>query len=324
MPEGDTGTTGHRPGLVIAVLGPLRVHVDGRPVAVTARTLQAILLRLVVDPGAAVPVGRLAEAVWGEELPAAYVKTLSVHVSRLRRLLGGGSISHTDGGYALQVDPHDVDAVRLERFAAAGRAAMQVGTTAAAAHQLAQAVALLQGHPAVLDFDVPVLQAEGRRLIELGLAVQEDLFDAQLELGAHADLVAEIERFTSVEPLRERAHGQLMLALHRSGRSAEAVRAFHRHRSRLVDELGLEPGRQLVELERRILDRDPTLDWRPLHRGGARTAPVALPEPLRTDGHELVGRERELAVLGGALDAVRAGASGWSHSPARRASASRA
>ena len=298
------------PGAVLdlAVLGPLRIAVGGAPVALTARTLRALLLRLLVEPGEAVGVDQLAEAVWGPELPANHGTTLGVHLSRLRRVLGRERIVHLDGRYQLVLAGGELDVATFEDLAASGRAAASSGNHGVAARLLEQALGLVRGEPAALSAEDPATLAEGRRLAELCLATREDLFDAHLALGAHAALVGELEQFVAAEPLRERAQRQLMLALHRSGRSAEALRAFQAFRSRLVEELGLEPSRELADLERQVLAQDVALAWRPAALGTALSAGLgSLPPALRSDEHGMVGRERELDALLHALDEARQG-----------------
>src|SRR5581483_5688941 len=184
--------------------------------------------------------------------------------------------------------PDAVDALRLERLADEGRSALAAGHAARGAETLRSALELWRGQP-LPDLEGATASAEIARLEELRLAATEDLVDAELELGLHRRLVGELERLVAEHPLRERLRAQLILALYRSGRQADALAVYQRARRTLLDELGLEPGESLRQLERAILAQDSSLDLAAPTAASPRRIP-APPTPLR-------GRERELAAL---------------------------
>src|SRR5581483_3430927 len=184
--------------------------------------------------------------------------------------------------------PDAVDALRLERLADEGRAALSAGDARRGAETLRAALELWRGTP-LPDLEGAAAIAEVARLDELRLAATEDLVDAELELGRHRRLVGELERLAAEHPLRERLRAQLMLALYRSGRQADALAVYQRARRTLLDELGLEPGESLRQLERKILAQDRSLDL----AVSAAASPRRIPAPPTP----LLGRERELAAL---------------------------
>jgi DNA-binding SARP family transcriptional activator len=243
----------------IGLLGALTVTGDEGPIEVAAAKERVILATLALDVGRTVAVSELTDALWGDAPPPTAVKTLQTYVARLRRTLPDGWIATIAGGYALTVDPATVDVWRFERAVAAGRAATEGGRHAEARARLAEAVALWRG-PAVADLgDHPQGQAAATRLVELRLSAEEDLADARLAGGEDGSLVADLEAAARREPLRERRWVQLMLALYRSGRQGDALRAYQWARGALVEGLGIEPGPELVAMERAIIDQDPAL-----------------------------------------------------------------
>jgi len=208
---------------------------------------------------------RLVEELWGEDPPETAAKMVQIYVSRLRKLLEGERASGTSlvtrpPGYVLRVDPESVDASRFERLVREGREALAAGDPGGASRALRQALALWRGTPLGEFEGEPFAQTEGARLEELRLSALEDRIDADLALGRHGDLVGELEALVAEHPLRERVRGQLMLALYRSGRQAEALAAYQRTREHLVEVLGIEPGRPLQALEKAILVQDSALD----------------------------------------------------------------
>ena len=241
---------------------------------------------------------RLVDALWPRSPPDEGVKALQVAVSRLRRALGAdGTLITRAPGYELRVEPDGLDADRYERAVAAGRGELARGDVAAASRTLHAALAMWRGPPlADLAFH-DACRGEIARLEELRLAGVEEALEADLRLGRHAALVGDIERLVAEHPVRERLRGQLMLALYRSGRQAEALDAYRAARSALVDELGVEPGRELQELHQQILEQDATLDL-----------PAAAPEPVPPD--RFVGRDDELARLDATLAGAFAGRGG--------------
>ncbi len=230
----------------VKLLGPLELVVDGRPVAVRRKKQRALLALLALRAGEVVSTDGLVSELWGEAPPKAAVGSLQNLVSELRRLIGAELLVTRPPGYVLELDPQHVDAHKFERAAREGTG-------------LREALALWRG-PALADLAYePFAQSEVARLEELRAVAREELFDAELESGEHALLVPELEAFVAEHPLRERPRRQLMLALYRSGRQADALEAYRQTRSTLVEELGLEPSAELNELEQAILRQDPAL-----------------------------------------------------------------
>jgi predicted ATPase/DNA-binding SARP family transcriptional activator len=280
----------------VRLLGPLEVFDDdGVAVAVSGAKLRALLARLALDPGRPVPPDRLLDDIWGSDLPETARNALQVLVSKLRQLLGRDVVVHRSGGYLLDVPAHSVDIADFERLAAAGRAAFDTGDHERAVSLFEAALGIWRGAPladfAYEEFAQPLIG----RLGEARVVVEEDRVEAALALGRHAALIGDIESLVAEYPLRERLRGQLMLALYRSGRQAEALRAFQYARQMLNNELGLEPSPELRRLEAAILAQDPALEL----AGGASPKPASprrrsnLPVSLTP----LVGRVAELAAL---------------------------
>ena len=263
------------------ILGPLEVVDRGRDVTPSRPKQRALLALLLLNAGDLVTVDEAAEALWGASPPPAARNAVQGHVSRLRKLLGADRIE-TRGGYRLRLEEGEIDLDRFERFVtdARGRSPQERGAL------LLEALSLFRGEP-LADFRYESFaRAEADRIEELRLAALEERIDADLELRRHADIVPELEQLVQEHPLREQLHAQLMLALYRCGRQADALDAYHRAR-RTLDDLGLEPGPELRRLERRILEHDPTLELS--------TEPAArLPQPPTP----LLGREEELAQAG--------------------------
>jgi DNA-binding SARP family transcriptional activator len=244
--------------LRIQTLGPLQVQCDGQPVALGGRAQRALLARLLLEPGRTVPVSRLVDDLWGEDAPASAPKMIQIYVSMLRKVLPEGVLVTRSPGYAVELPREAIDLSRFEDLRQAGQAALAAGLPGHALEQLREALALWHGAP-LGEFDEPFATIESRRLEEVHLATLEDRIEAELELGRHGALVAELHALVAHHPLRERLRGQLMLALYGSGRQADALAEYHRVREVLLEDLGIEPSRSLRELERRILQQDPTL-----------------------------------------------------------------
>ncbi|TML83337.1 MAG: hypothetical protein E6G09_08780, partial [Actinobacteria bacterium] len=241
----------------IRVLGPLEVASDGADVHLGGRKQRTVLALLAAEVGKPVTVDALIDGVWGEEPTPGARSTLQTYVSNLRAVIGD-IIVRDDGGYRLATDPRHVDAVRFEQ--AVSRAADLVETDPAEASQrLRAALALWRGNPYANVAGSFPLEIEARRLEELRLRAVETRIEAELALGHHADLIAELEVRCEEFPVYERFRAQHMLALYRSDRQAEALRAYQKTRAYLGEELGLEPSPQLQELERRILNHDKSL-----------------------------------------------------------------
>src|SRR5215469_15320155 len=251
------------------VLGPLQVLRAGRAVPLGGPRQRAVLALLLVEVNRVVSMDRLAEDLWGGDPPEGWVSTVKTYVFHLRRALepdrargGAGGVLVTIGrGYLLRAGPEQVDAARFEDGFTAGRAALEAGRHAEAAQTLRQALGLWRG-PVLADLaDYAFTRPETARLEELRMAAVEARIDADLGLGRHDALTGELERLVGEHPLRERLHAQLMLALYRCGRQADALAAYRRVRDLLADELGIDPGEPLERLHAAVLAHDPVLDW---------------------------------------------------------------
>src|SRR5215213_4079425 len=259
------------------LLGPLEVVHRGEDVPTGGQRKRALLARLLLEANRTVSVDALVDALWGERLPATAVKMVHIYVSQLRKVLPTGALQTRPPGYRLEVAPEAVDLLRFERLRKEGREALTAGDAATAAERLTAACALWRG-PALGEFSEPFAAAAAAHLEELRLVAVEDRVDAELALGRHRDVAGELQALVASHPLRERPRRQLMLALYRQGRHAEALAAFQELRAALRDELGIDPSTGLAELQYRILNQDPALDhvspdWAPSHR----VAPAPLP-----------------------------------------------
>ena len=275
------------------VLGPLEVRDGDRSLPLAGAKQRALLALLLLHANQMLSRDRLIDELWGEEPPETAVQSLHVYVSRLRKVLPSGTLLTRPPGYLLELEPDELDLRRFERLLADGREELARGDAGRASRVLHDALALWRG-PALAEFAFePFAQVEIGRLEELRLAAVEERVDADLALGRHAELIGELEALIAENPHRERMRGQLMLALYRSGRQAEALEAYHDARAAL-DELGIEPSERLRELERAILTHDATLVAAPPLFGDE----IMLPAPLRVSSlFPFVGRDRELAVL---------------------------
>jgi DNA-binding SARP family transcriptional activator len=262
----------------VGVLGPLEVRASGRPVQVAGPIPRRLLALLAARPGRFVPVGALIDGVWGDDPPAAARATLQSHMARLRRSLGGpAAVAAGPAGYRLAVDAADVDAFTFAAAVRDGHVALAGGDPAAAAAALGAGLALWRG-PAFAEFGgCAALEAEAARLEQLRLDAVAWRIEAELAAGASAAPVGELEALVREHPTREGLWALLMRALYRAGRQADALEAYRRARRALVDELGVEPGRQLRETERLVLAHDPSLDPPPTASTDA--APVPAPDP---------------------------------------------
>jgi DNA-binding SARP family transcriptional activator len=236
-------------GLEFRILGPLEVVEEGEPVALSGRRQRALIAALLLQAGRVVSTDRLLHDLWGEKPPRTAATSLHNLVSQLRKQLGPETLTTRPPGYVLQVGPDQIDAQRFE-------SALTTARTAAPDERvrlLKRALGLWRGPP-LADFTFEQFaQAEIRRLEELRLVAVEERIDADLQLGRQGDVVGELEALIAEHPLRENFRRQLMVALYRSGRQAEALEAYHDARSRFVDELGIEPGPELKRVQAEIL-----------------------------------------------------------------------
>ena len=276
----------------LRILGPLEVlDDDGAPVDVGGSRPRTLLIDLALAQGHPVPADQLLEDVWsGERIPAR--NNLQVHVSRLRRALGEDRIATRGGGYALDLPRDALDAARFDRLSAEGRAALHAGDAEAAATVLRDALALWRG-AALVDFaDDAFARPVITRLEESRLTAIEDRVDADLLLGRHSELIGELEALVQEYPLRERLWAQLMTALYRAGRQADALRAYQRARTVLAEQLGIDPGPALRQVEEAVLAQDSSLASPPLPPAvdAARAPSTNLPAATTV----LIGRETEI------------------------------
>jgi predicted ATPase/DNA-binding SARP family transcriptional activator len=272
----------------LGLLGALEV--DDAPPCNLAPRAANVLAVLGLHSGSAVSADTIEAFIWGEQPPPTARKSVQVAISELRRCFGTDSIGTTERGYVLH--GADVDVVSFERGCRRGHDLLSDDQPWAAADVLEASLALWRGDPLVPLIDHADGQSIAASLEERRSCAEEDLVDAQLACGRHRDIVPTLRAAVEAAPFRERRWSQLMLAFHRSGRKAEALESYQELSRRLGDELGVEPGPEVIALEESILLNKPELDWRPGDAGATPTAP----EP-RSVGHRFVGRRSELATL---------------------------
>ena len=303
------------------LLGPLEVTVDGTAVDLGGLKQRALLAILLLHANQPVHRDVLVDRLWGGHPPAGAEHAVNVYVWRLRKTLQAASgtegVVTRQGAYLLQATEDQVDVALFERLAAEGRRALAAEAAGRASAVLGEALALWRGAPlADVRFE-PFAQAEVARLEELRAGVVEDRIEADLALGRHARVVGELEALVAADPLRERLHQQLMVALYRCGRQADALAAYQKARRTLAEELGIEPCQALRQTERAILEQDPSLDpppgtgsrRAPAPGNGSRLTPAAAAHPKRL-----------LAVTGVAAAVVALLVGGLAILPATRAS----
>jgi DNA-binding SARP family transcriptional activator len=241
--------------LEFRILGPLEVAADGTPLQLSGQKQRALLALLLLEPNRVVSTDRIIEALWGEHPPRTAPTSLQNFVSQLRKLLGPETLATKPPGYQLRLGPDQLDLARFGKLVQEARREPPEPR----AEKLTEALGLWRGPPlADLGFEA-FAQSEIARLEELRLAVTEDRIEAELEASRHAEIVGELESLADEHPLRERLRSQLMLALYRSGRQAEALQIYHDTRRILVEELGIEPSPDLQQLHGAILRQDPVL-----------------------------------------------------------------
>jgi WD40 repeat protein/DNA-binding SARP family transcriptional activator len=269
------------------ILGPIEVEGHDGPVQLGGRKQRLVLAHLLRRPNEIVPSNVLIDDVWGDEPPDAARNTLQTYVYRLRAAVGADRLDGSPGGYRLRVEPAELDALEFERLVTEGRREI-VADPAVGIRTLKEALDLWRG-PAFGDLgDELSLKGEIARFDESRKLAQEDRLAAELDLGRHAALIGELEALTLEDPLRERPWALRMLALYRSGRQADALAAFRRVQTLLAEELGIDPGRSLQDLHRRILAQDPTLlvaspdaDRDPVRAGSAPSLQIFLIADIR-------------------------------------------
>ena len=275
------------------ILGSLAIENEGHAVDPGGPRQRALLAILLLHRGEVVSAERLIDELYGSHAPASAATALRAQVSRLRKTLDLGSVVQTRaGGYVLEPIPDSVDADLFERLVAEGRRLRASAEVLEAAERFREALGLWRGS-ALADFVYDdFAQSEIARLEELRIAATEERIAAELELGGDAELVGELEHLVREFPVRERLRGQLMLALYRSGRQAEALEAYQDARRALTEELGIEPGKPLRELEQSILRQDASLDLdAPVQTTAARPHelhPSPAPEPIRRSERKVV------------------------------------
>ncbi|WP_370945132.1 BTAD domain-containing putative transcriptional regulator [Amycolatopsis sp. cg5] len=268
----------------VILLGPVRLTAeDGTPVDIGGVRLRMLLARLALAAGRPVTSEALTDGLWGAELPSDSANALQSLVSRLRKVVGTG-IESTTGGYRLDLPAEKVDAHRFETLAARGKRELTAGRAAEAAAVLAEALALWRGDALADVADAPFARAPITRLTELRDTATEDLFDARLQLGAHAEILADLETASAAHPLRERLAGLRMRALSSAGRQSEALAVYETLRATLADELGVDPSAELQQTHLAVLR-------------GEVTAPAKAADHLPTRLTSFVGREDELKLL---------------------------
>jgi DNA-binding SARP family transcriptional activator/pimeloyl-ACP methyl ester carboxylesterase/plasmid stabilization system protein ParE len=242
------------------ILGPLEVRDGDRELRLRGRKQRALLALLLVNANRTLALERIVDDLWGEDVPKTAQKMVQIHVSQLRKVLPSGILHTRSPGYALVLAPEQLDLNRFQIALAEARSALDAGQARQAADLLREALSLWRG-PALAEFaSEPFAQPEGARLEELRLTGLETQFEADLQLGRHNDVAGELEALIPRHPLREGLRRQHMLALYRSGRHAEALAGYQAFRRTLAEELGIEPSASLRELERLILQQDPSLE----------------------------------------------------------------
>jgi DNA-binding SARP family transcriptional activator len=282
------------------ILGPLEALDGERQLPLGGARQRAVLAVLLLHANETLTRDVIVDELWGEDAPPTAAKVLQNCVSALRKELPPDTIRTVGGAYGLTLEPGELDRDRFERMLAEGRAALEGGDHAEASDQLRRALALWRGAP-LSDFSYErFAEDEIKRLEELHVAALEDRIEADLALGHHDELVPELEALVTRHPLRERLRGQLMLALYRAGRQAEALDSYRAARRTLLADLGIEPGRALRELEQAILAQVPGLD-------AARRHPQPVHRPGRAAASPLEGHAEELELLEAGLEDALAG-----------------
>jgi predicted ATPase/DNA-binding SARP family transcriptional activator len=292
------------PGLEFRILGPLEVRRDGIVVPLGGARPRALLAALLRNSNRVVSTDRLIDELWAERPPRTARTALQGYIAQLRRALRDGSdqvLVTEASGYRLRVTSGHLDLDRFERLVEEARKLVETGDHGSACERFRDALSLWRG-PVLADLQCAASAAgESEGVEELRLLVLGERIEAELAVGRDAELVGELRELVGAHPLRERFHGQLMLALYRSGRQAEALEAYRDARRVLVEELGIEPGPELRALERAILDHDPALRVAESGKSGSGSSVHVRPPALAASLiplMPLIGREREIGELG--------------------------
>jgi DNA-binding SARP family transcriptional activator len=273
------------------ILGPLEAADDAGLVDLGGGKGRALLALLLLHADRVVPVDRIVDGLWDEDVPESAQKMVQIFVSRLRKQLPGGLIETRPPGYRLDLDGHRLDLHAFAALHARGRDALARGHPQAASEALRSALELWRGAP-LAEFQEPFARIEEARLAEQHVACLEDHFDAELALGRHTALVAELEASVRRHPLRERVRGQQILALYRSGRHADALQALQSFKRKLQDELGLDPPPRLRELEGLVLRQDASLELGPREQTVPSVVTVPTLVPRDDDSPAVSAQER--------------------------------
>ena len=281
-------------GLFFGLLGPVAAWRDGREIDLGSPQQRALFALLLLHRNRVVSMDTMLDTLWPTQPPSSAVQVLRSYVFRLRRCLAAGSVRTDHGsllvshrhGYELRLGAEQVDADRFESLVAAGRAELEAGHAADSAAVFRDALAMVRGSSLPELCDVDFARQERERLEELRVVAEEELVEAQLADGRHRELVSGLRAAVRAQPLRERRWGQLMVALYRSGRQAEALEAYRAAHRALADELGLAPGRELRALQRMILVHDEALQPR-----------SARERQLPSYRTSFVGRDAELEAI---------------------------
>ena len=282
--------------LTVAVLGSVEVRLDGDLIPVPSGKSTEVLVRLALDAGLVVQADRILEDLWATTAFGAARNTLQSKVSQLRRALGRpGLITGSHGGYLLGIERADVDALRVLDLATATSELLRTGQIAAALSRSAEGLALFRGEPLVDVGDGEWLHPHRARLARVRMDLLQDNVAARVQLGTGSEVIGELEGLVREYPLHENLWYWLMTALYRGGRQADALAAYTRVRKTLLDELGLQPGRDLQELEKRILDQDPDLATSPQQQPAPLAPLVAVAGNLPGLSAPLIGRGVDVA-----------------------------
>ncbi len=266
--------------IAVRLLGPVTVESDGPPVHLRRGLELALLARLALDPERMVSAERLIDDLWGERVPSDPPGSLQTLVYRLRRSLGSeGERLHREGnGYTLAVSPDHVDSSRFDVLVAQARASVTTHGPSARRALLSEALGLWTGPPMAGLEAMPFVAAQRVRLDAAYLAALEERLDADLECGAHREVISELEGLVAEHPFQERFWGQLVTALYRSGSQTAALRTCTKLRGLLLDQLGVDPSPMIRSLEEAVLRQDPSLDWSGPPGNGTRQPDLALLE----------------------------------------------